>query len=102
MKIKHPALIGLAQALGVIIYIALLSQFMSSMGERMPETPEHFVMVIMMTILVFSAAITGSLVFGYPVYLAFNKHIKRGINVFAYTLAFLLAFVLLMTFTAVY
>ena len=34
MKIKHPALIGLAQALGVVIYIALLSQFMSSMGER--------------------------------------------------------------------
>ena len=43
----------------------------------------------MLTLLVFSAAVTGSLVFGYPVYLILNKQTKEGVSIFAYTLLFL-------------
>jgi len=50
----------------------------------------------MLTLLVFSAAITGTLVFGYPVYLVLVKNkIKEALTILAFTLLF--TFILILT-----
>lgn len=46
-------------------------------------------MILMLTLLVFSASVTGVLVFGYAGYLAINNQIKDAWRVFAYTLLYL-------------
>ncbi len=99
---KKPWFIGLAQALGVIIYCLFVSGVFQLMKKSNIQPPEFLIATFMMTFLVFSAATTGSLVFGYPVYLMMNKEIKKALWVLFSTLAFCLAFgVLLVGFLMV-
>ncbi|MFC1787969.1 hypothetical protein ACFLZY_02010 [Patescibacteria group bacterium] len=80
---------GLLQALGVIAYVALISLFFNIL-EGLSKTPHLFlVQMIMLSLLVFSAAITGVLVFGYPTFLIAKNRLKDGLLVFGYTLLFL-------------
>ena len=53
--------------------------------------------VLMLLLLVFSAAVTGSMVFGYPAFLALNKNIREALRVLAYTLLYSLVIILLIT-----
>ena len=95
-KSLNPSLIGLLQALGVAIYSALIGGFFYFM-EVVSATPGFLGIVLMLIIFVFSAAITGSIVFGYSVYLALNKRIREALNVLAFTLLYSLGIILIMT-----
>ncbi len=87
MKIKdfHPSLIGLFQALGAIIYCALISGLFRLMDELAVKPPEFMIAMIMLFLLVVSAAISGLLVFGYPLYLVLQGKTKEGLIILAYT-----------------
>lgn len=89
MKNSKLLSIGLLQALGVVAYTSLISSFFWYMGENFPQAEPNFLfMVLMLTLLVFSAAVTGSIIFGYPAYLVLNKRVKEGLAIFGYTLFF--------------
>jgi len=85
MKKIKPWLAGLLQALGVVLYCTILGFFMFNI-EKIGEPP--FAIIYVLTLLVFSAAVTGALVFGYPVHLALNKKMKEALSVFGFTLLF--------------
>ena len=95
MKKINPVLAGLLQALGAIIYIFMVSAAMSLLERLGPQMPEVFSIAFVLTLFVFSAAVTGSLVFGYPANLALNKKVKESLKVLGYTLLFFLLFILL-------
>ncbi|MFH1631724.1 MAG: hypothetical protein ABIA47_01715 [bacterium] len=99
MKIKKPALAGLLQAIGVAAYVTTISAIMMMLGNSVIDPSEMIMGVIILMLLVFSAAITGALVFGYPVYLAHNKKIKEALQTFGYTLFYMALIVLLITIT---
>lgn len=86
---KKPWLIGLTQALGVIIYCGLISGLFQLLKKISIQPPEFLSATFMLTLLVFSAAIMGATVFGYPVYLAINKQIKPAIKILLFTFLFL-------------
>ena len=86
---KKTYLVGLVQAAGVTMYCLFVSWVFSFL-RNFPDSqlPTLFVPAFMLMFLVFSAALTGSLVFGYPVYLLVNKEIKRAISILLFTLLF--------------
>jgi len=93
----NPSTVGFLQALGLILYCALIGKVLWSFGKILTSFPEFLGIVLMLLLLVFSAAITGSIVFGYAAYLAINKKTKRALSVFTYTLFYSLGIILAMT-----
>ena len=93
-KKLNPSLIGLLQALGVIIYCILISGLLQFVGGTTIQPPVFFTSVVILALLVFSAAVTGSIVFGYPAYLVLNKKIKQALSVLAFTLLYCLGIVI--------
>ena len=86
MKKSKLLLIGLFQAFGIVLYASLISGLFNLL-ENFFATPSQFWgPILVLTLLVFSAAITGLIVFGYPVYLALNKRIKEALIILAFTL----------------
>lgn len=86
--------IGLLQALLVAIYCSLIATFFNYISQAIPR-PGFFGFFLMLILLVFSAAVTGSLVFAYPTYLAvINRKIKEAAAILAYTLTFSLLIIL--------
>ncbi len=82
--IKYAVINAVLTALYVIVIALFLSNAQSIFG---PEEPKTFLVpVVMLLLLVLSAAITGSLVFGRPVmwYLDGNK--KEALSLLAYTI----------------
>jgi len=91
MKKLHPSLIGFLQAVGVIAYCILIAALFNFLGKTMIQPPGLLGFAVILVILVFSAAITGSIVFGYPAYLFFKeKKIKEPLLILAFTLLFCL------------
>jgi len=90
MKKLNPALIGLFQALATLIYCALITGLMILMDKSDITPPGFLSLLLMLFLLVFSAAICGTLVFGYPIYLMHNKKIKPALAVLGYTFLYLL------------
>lgn len=101
MNTKHPVFIGLIQALGIAIYCGIIAGFFQLANEFLNGKPGMVGSVLMLTLLVFSAAITGLIVFGYPTYLAINKEIKKALQTLLYTLLFALVIILAIIFTIV-
>lgn len=97
----HPSSIGFVQASAVFIYCVAVGSFMSLM-DGMPNPPKLLVIGTVLLLFVTSAAITGSLFLGYPLYLVLNKKIKRALSVIGFTLvfSFLFIFVAAFVFTA--
>ncbi len=93
-------LVGLLQSLGILVYVLLVAAFMWNM-ERINYDPIGLLgAALMLFLLVFSAAICGLTVFGYPVYLVLDKKVKEAMMVLGYTFLFSLIFLsLLLTFT---
>lgn len=91
----HPAVIGLLQAVGVVVYCCLIGLLFWSMEIFYQAPPQIVVIPLMLVLLVFSAAVTGSLVFGYPAYLALNKQMKKALSVVGFTLLFALIAIIL-------
>lgn len=97
MKLKNLSLaaIGFWQALGVAIYCALVASFMQYSSQHFVEATGAMGGALMLMLLVFSAGITSSLVFGYATFLFINHKVKEGLRVLAYTFAYLLLMVFL-------
>ncbi len=95
MNKSNLSLIGFLQALSLIIYCSLIAGLFWIADNYFRVPPRFLGTVIMLLLFVFSAAITGSIVFGYPVYLALNQKIKEALSVFAYTLLYCLAFIII-------
>ncbi len=90
---KKPILSGLVHALGVAAYCGLVAGFFQ-LGERaFGDYQGSLLIVLMLVLLVLSAAITGSLVFGYPVYLVYKGKTKLGLEILISTLVWLLVIV---------
>lgn len=88
MKYKILVWRSFLQALGVLAYcglVASLMQFLSGLFKTLPGLLGN---VFMLILLVFSVAITGSLVFGYPVYLVLNKGFSKGLVALSLNLGF--------------
>ncbi len=92
---KHPILIGLLQALGVAGYVAIISVVLYGLENISAEPPLYLSMVTILLLLVFSAAVTGSLIFAYPAVLAMNKKVKAALQVLGSTLAWLVVFLII-------
>lgn len=84
-------LIGFLQALGVALYCALVGGTFWLFDKFFISPPGFLGVVLILTFFVFSAAVTGSLVFGYSAYLVLNQKIKEALTIFAYTLLYCLA-----------
>jgi len=96
MKKYNPTIIGLVQAIGVILYCILIALVFTFFEKNSPMPQGIWAPAIMLTLLVFSAAVTGSIVFGYPAYLFLKeKQIKPALQILAYTLIFCLLFILI-------
>ena len=93
MKKLKPSLIGFLQALGVVTYCILISSFFQFGNRFFPKQQDFLLPVLILMLLVFSAAVTGTIVFGYSVYLALNQRIKEALHVFFYTLLYIIVII---------
>lgn len=95
MKKLTPSTVGFFEALGVAVYCALIVGIITGF-EKTGAPPGFFGPLLMLVLLVFSAAVTGSLVFGYPAYLALHKKFKEAISVLAYAVLYFLGIILIL------
>jgi len=93
-KLK-PYLVGLFQALGISAYCALVILFFQVMENSGIETNQIVAGILMLIVLVFSAAISALIVFGRPIYLAINKKIKDAMHILAFTFLYLIAIIMI-------
>ena len=87
------SLIGFLQALCLIVYCSLIAGLFRFADNFITGAPGFLITAFMLLLFVFSAAVTGSIVFGYSFYLALNQQIKEALSVFAYTILFCLAII---------
>lgn len=67
---------GMAQA----VYIFVVVSLMMLLDQVMPAPKNHlFTGFVILTLFVFSVAVSGILVFGYPVYMAFQKRYSEAL-----------------------
>ena len=101
MNKSNLPLIGFFQAASITIYCVLISGLFSFFKKFFINPPEFLGTVLMLVLFVFSAAVTGSIAFGYPVYLALNNKIKEALSVFAYTLLYCLGIIVIIIIVSV-
>lgn len=83
--LKFGFLGGLTEA----AYIFLVVLLMTVLDKVMPRPPHLMVGFMVLTLFVFSAAVSGVLVLGYPAYLAFQKRFLEALMTAITTLAIL-------------
>lgn len=89
---------GLGGALAEIGYVLVVVLLLNELGGSMPQIPQILGMVIMLMLLVFSVAVSGLFVFGYPAFLVYQKKIKEALATLLVTLiTFILGFVILIS-----
>ena len=94
-----PSLIGLLQAIGVIAYCVLIAALFNFLGKTAPQPMGLLGFAALLVLLVFSATVTGSMVFGYPAYLFFKEQkIKEPLLILAFTVLFSL---IILSFAAI-
>ncbi len=84
------------QALGITVYCCLVAFLMFALEAFMLEPPQFFVMIFMLILIVFSAAVTGTLYFGYAAYLALQQKIKEAMMLVGITTLTLLGIGIIM------
>ena len=92
MKFKKLSLplVALLQALAVVIYCSLVALFIMSTGQLFDGPGGVWQIVLTLCLLVVSAAVTGFLVFAYPIYFFIEKEIKKALHLLGYTFLFLI------------
>ena len=88
MKKVNSPLIGFLQALGLVVYCGLIVGLFQLLGANVATPPQFFGSLVILAIFVFSAAVCGSIVFGYAAYLGLKGKIKQALSVLGYTLLF--------------
>ena len=94
MSGKRIALLGLVQALGTVLYVALVVLLLTlAFGIDEPNSEgqavENLRAVALLVLFIVSACISGALVLGYPAVLAVRKHIREAVTLVAATVAWL-------------
>lgn len=88
------SLIGFLQALGVTLYASLVSALIHFLSSFLKDKPDNILgIALMLSLLVFSAAVSGSIVFGYPAYLALNQRAKEALRLLLYTFLYCLGMI---------
>lgn len=98
MKNSKLVLLSVLNSLGVLVYVSLVTLFMNNAQIIFGKADNFLAPVIMLTLFVLSALITGSLVLGKPIMLYFDGQKKESIKLLVYTavsLAVILALVIL-------
>ncbi len=72
------------------LYIILIASFMFYLGQNESDAKSVFIPIAMLMLFVFSAAFTGSLVFGKPLMLYIDGKRKEALSLLFYTLGILL------------
>ena len=87
---------AIIDSLGTTAYIILIVSFIYFLGQIQAESGESIlVSIAMLMLFVFSAAFTGSLVFGRPILWYLDGRKKDAFYLLAYTLGILLALTIL-------
>ena len=90
-------------SVATVIYITLVATFLSHaqqiFGKDEPKGP--FIPIAMLSLLVFSVALVGSLIFGRPIFWYLEGKKKEAITLLAYTLAVFFLFTIA-AFSVVY
>ncbi len=82
--LKFGFLGGIAEA----AYVLMVASLITALGKFFPQQPKGIAgPALVLLLLVFSAAVSGILVFGYPVYLAFQKRFAESLMTVVITLA---------------
>ena len=87
--------IGLFQALGVVIYSAIVGVLITSLDKIGAAPPKFLAITSVLSLVVLSVAIVGFLIFGYAAYLALKNKLSDAVYVILYTLLYLLALVMI-------
>jgi len=86
--IKNAVINALAMALYIVFIASFLFYAPKFFGQNKPDTV--LAPIVMLSLLVFSAAFTGFLIFGRPVLWYLDGKKEEAISLFAYTLGFFL------------
>ena len=94
MTMQRIAIVGLVQALGTVLYVALIVLLMtlvSKLGDpdREGEAVEKLLAVAFLVLFIVSACISAALVLGYPAVLALRQRIREAVALVAATVAWL-------------
>jgi len=105
MKLKKlsPNTIGLLQSIAVAIYCSLVAGFFQVMDKFGPKVkiPEISMILLILFLLVFSAAVSGLLVFGYPAYLMLHKDAKRALQILGCTFLYSLLILIVIMYIVI-
>lgn len=80
---------------GLVAYVSAVAWIMSNGESIFGRLPNVLGPTAFLLLFVLSAAVTGSLFLGYPLYLYFEGRKKEALRLFAYNLAVLFALVCL-------
>lgn len=93
---------ALLNSLLTFLYIILVSSFMFFMNHNFHDTPDNFLApVTMLLLFVFSAALTGSLVFGRPILWYIDGKKKEALKLLSWTLLFLFIILIIVLFVLI-
>jgi len=80
----------------MIAYCALAGGFFWLANNFLAAPSGFLASVLMLVFLVFSVAVSGVIVFGYPAHLALNQRFKDALSLLIYTLLYILGFFIIM------
>ena len=100
ISLKNTLFFGIGSAVVEMLYIALVVTIIYNSEKifGVPPGKEFWGIVFTLMLLVFRVAVSGIVVFGYPVYLGFKKKFKEAIFTTALTLLTLFVTLLLLIF----
>lgn len=99
MTTYRQTLLGLLQAAGLVVYCGAVATLMLNLPAIFGKQPGIFGIVFFLVLFVLSAVISGSIVLGYPAYLALNGRYKEGAQLVAWTVGWMLALLVLVGVT---
>ncbi|MFH1325566.1 MAG: hypothetical protein ABIH49_02235 [archaeon] len=87
---------SLINSLGTAIYIVIAASFIYFLGNRFSgDTKTIFAPIAMLMLFVFSAALTGFLVFGRPIMWYLDGKKQKALSLLFYTLGIFLAIIII-------
>jgi hypothetical protein len=102
MDSKKITLYSLLHSIGVVAYIALVALLMNNAERILGQTKDTFWdPVAFLLLFTVSAAITGLLVLGRPIYLFLSGNKKEALTFLFYTLGWLVVFTVLIFLTLI-
>ena len=96
MTKSKPVLNGFISSVAVVIYVFLVAGLMDTLTSFVQVENEILMGGGFLLLLVFSVAIVGTLLFGRPIYLIFNKKAKEAISQLVYNLGWLFVMTVIM------